>query len=88
MAIKISVKQAPKPFPQPTLSNVVVLQHKRKHKQVLVLLCPTPRGNYCLFVGDGTNTYLPADDWGTYTPAQYDLVHEGPIDSMEVTFNA
>lgn len=86
--MKINVITPAKSLPRPKLNSAVVLQEKKSDKQVLVLLCPTPRGNFCLFVGDGSNTYLPESEWDSYVPTQYTVVHEGPLHTMEVTFNA
>lgn len=88
MPMKIHVNLEPKPIPRPTKSSAVVLQKKGSEKQLLVLLCPTPRGNFCMFVGEGSNSYLHEADWEAYVPTQYTFVHEGPLSSMEVTFNA
>ena len=86
MALKIKVN--PKVIPRPTLNDVVALQNKQSGKQVLVFLCPTPKGNYCLFVGDRGNTYLPESEWEPFVGALYDFVHSASVHSMEVTFNA
>lgn len=86
MAIKITVKQ--KSIPRPTLSEVVVLKKKFSDKQVLVFLCPTPSGNYCLFVGDHGNSYLKESDWESWVSTEYNFVHSASVHSMEVTFNA
>lgn len=88
MPMKINVNHHPKPIPRPKTNSAVVLQKKGTDKQLLVLLCPTPRGNFCLFIGEGSNSYLPEANWEAYVPTQYTLVHEGPLSSMEVTFNA
>ena len=86
MAIQIKVK--PKVIPRPTLNEVVVLHNKKSEKHVLVFLCPTPTGNYCLFVGDRGNTYLPESEWERFIGTAYDFVHSASVHSMEVTFNA
>ena len=88
MTMKINVNRESKPIPRPKLNSAVVLQRKGSDKQLLALLCPTPRGNFCLFIGEGSNAYLPEAEWEAYVPAQYTFVHEGPLSSMEVTFNA
>lgn len=88
MALKITVKGMPKSIPRPTLSEVVILKKKQSEKQVLVFLCPTPSGNYCLFVGDCGNSYLPESEWERFVSTAYDFVHSASVHSMEVTFNA
>lgn len=88
MTMKIKITHTPKPIPRPKLNSAVVLKKVGTDKQLLVLLCPTPRGNFCMFVGEGLNTYLPEAEWEAYVPTQYTFVHEGPLSSMEVTFNA
>lgn len=88
MTMKINVNRESKPIPRPRLNSAVVLRRKGSDAQLLVLLCPTPRGNFFLFVGEGSNTYLPEAEWETFVPTQYTFVHEGTLSSMEVTFNA
>lgn len=84
----VNIVKKPCPFPRPTLTNAIVLKRKDNGKQVVVLLCPTPSSSYCLFVGDGVNSYLPESAWDKHTQTHYDLVHEGPIHTLEITFNA
>ena len=86
MVIQIKVK--PKAIPRPTLTDVVVLQNKQTEKRVLVFLCPTPEGNYCLFVGGCGNLYLRESEWERFVGTAYDFVHSASVHSMEVTFNA
>ncbi len=86
MALQIKVK--PKVIPLPTLTDVVVLQNKQTGKRVLVFLCPTPKGNYCLFVGTSGNSYLSESGWERFVGTAYDFVHSASVHSMEVTFNA
>lgn len=86
--MKITVQQKVQAIPRPTTNSAVALKEIGKDVQVLVLLCPTPRGYYCLFVGNGSNSYIPVEEWEAYVPTRYTLVHAGPLSTMEVTFNA
>lgn len=86
--MKVKVNAQPQPIPQPTLLRAVVLKRLTSEVQVVVLLCPTPHGNYFLFVGDRGNSYLPEKEWDRFVGTAYTFVHAGNIDSMEVTFNA